>query len=748
MKRLLAALAIVPALTSISTSAELVANGAFADATGWWATQNLTLELKDGQLCTLVPGGTTNPWDAIVGTNDLPLAKGESYEFSFAYRGDPAGPVRALVQMPVDPYTSYTEATPRAGLEQKVAIRKFKAPVDRADAQIVFQLGGSKEPWTFCLDNVSLKGGTTVEAYIPDTGPRIRVNQVGYLPNGPKHATLVSDSATALPFKLLDATGAALFEGMTTPRGLDPTAGVKVHTLDFSTTTATGEGLTIRIDGQTSYPFDIRADLYQTLVVDAMSYFYPVRSGIAIDPAIVGAGYGRPAGHIGVAPNTGDTAVPCQPAAVSQAIYGEPWTCDYLLDVSGGWYDAGDQGKYVVNGGISAGQLIAAFRRASRSGEPVRIRDGTLRIPEHGNRVPDVLDEVRWELEWMLKMVVPDGQLLAGMVHHKVHDNEWTGIPLLPSNDDKLRELHRPSTAATLNFAAVAAAGSRYLRRFDKPFVDRLRAAAIKSYAAAKAHPAIYAPAADGNSGGGPYDDKDVSDEFYWAAAELFITTGNPAYLADLKASPHWSGDVFRPEGFSWQSVAAFARLTLAREPNRFSGPDAAAIRQSVLDGADTLLALQVNEPFGQTYSPPLGKYDWGSNHLVLQNAIVLASAYDISGREKYRDGAIEAMDYIFGRNALNLSYVTGYGDKFAHNQHSRWFAKSVNADMPEPPKGSLAGGPNSSIQDPVAQQLFGEQGCAPQTCYVDDIQAWSVNEITINWNAALSQMAAWLGEQ
>jgi endoglucanase len=283
MMRTLAALAMVPALTSLAGAAELVTNGGFDDATGWWATQNLEIEIVDRQLCVDVPGGTTNPWDAIVGTNDLPLVKGETYDFSFAYRGDPAGPVRALVQMPVDPYTSYVEATPRAGTEGKTATRTFKSPVDRPDGQIVFQVGGSRTDWTFCLDNVSLVSGGAVAAYTSDTGPRIRVNQVGYLPNGPKHATLVSNSATALPFKLVDATGTTLFEGTTAPRGLDPSAGVKVHTLDFTATTAVGDGLTISVDGQTSYPFDIRADLYVTLVVDAMSYFYPVRSGIAID---------------------------------------------------------------------------------------------------------------------------------------------------------------------------------------------------------------------------------------------------------------------------------------------------------------------------------------------------------------------------------------------------------------------------------------------------------------------------------
>lgn len=742
-------LALLPVLTTISaaSAADLVANGGFdTDTTGWWTTENLALELKDGRLCAAVPGGTTNPWDAIIGTNDIPLLKGQSYELSFAASGDPGGPVRALVQMPVDPWTSYTEATPRAGLEEKTTSRKFKSPVDRADGQIVFQIGGSRAGWTLCLDNVSLTSGTEVAVYKPDTGPRIRINQLGYLPDGPKRATLVSDAAAPLPFKLLDASGAVLLEGTTTPRGLDRTAGAKVHSLDFSAITAPGNDLVIEIDGERSYPFDIRADLYKTLVTDALSYFYPVRSGIAIDAAIAGDGYGRPAGHLNVAPNTGDRDVPCQPASVT--VYGEPWTCDYTLDVAGGWYDAGDHGKYVVNGGISVAQLMAAFRRASRLGEPDIVGDGALRLPEHGNGIPDVLDEARWELDWMLAMVVPDGQPLAGMVHHKIHDNEWTGIPLLPSNDDKRRELHRPSTAATLNFAAVAAAGARHFAYFDKPLADKLLAAAIKSYAAAKANPALFAPAADGDSGGGPYDDTALSDEFYWAAAELVLTTGDPAYRADLMDSPHWDDDIFNPDGFGWQAVGGFARLTLALEPASFSAPDAAALRQSVLAGADKFLAMQANEPFGQSYSPVSGKYEWGSSHLVIQNALVLATAYDISGQPKYRRGALEAMDYIFGRNALNLSYVTGYGDRYAHNQHSRWFARSVNADMPEPPRGSLAGGPNSSIQDPVVQALFGEAGCAPQLCYIDDIQAWSVNEITINWNAALGQMAAWLAEQ
>jgi endoglucanase len=737
-------------------AAEQIVNGTFDSETApWWATENLmpTMAVVDGRLCTTVPGieGTTNPWDAIVGINDLKLVKGEGYTFSFTASGDPRGPVRALVQMPVDPYTSYVSATPLALPEGETTTLQFTSPVDRDDAQIVFQVGGGLRPWTLCLDNVSLTGGTEVEAYAADTGPRIRVNQVGYLIDGPKRATLVTDANEPVAWELRGLAGpqeGTIATGVSIPRGMDESAGLNVHLIDFSDARIEWDAdYELIADGETSYGFSIGAGVYDSLPYEALQYFYPVRSGIEISADVThDEAYARPAGHIGVAPNKGDSAVPCQPPESSQKAYGDPWTCDYTLDVTGGWYDAGDHGKYVVNGGISVAQLLAAYERQTRQADPWVYN---LRIPEQYDDVPDILDEARWEIDFMLKMVVPDGQPMAGMVHHKVHDSEWTGIPLLPHNDDKVRELHRPSTAATLNLAAVAAHASRLFRPFAEAYAAQLLEAALSAYAAALANPAIFATPEDGNSGGGPYDDTDVSDEFYWAAAELFITTGEGAFLADLKASPHWSSpDVFRAQGFDWKSVQGFARLELALAPEVLPLEDAQMVRQSVLDAADAYLATQAGQPFGHPYAPPENRYDWGSNHLVIQNALVMAAAYDLSGDRKYRDGALEAMDYIFGRNALNLSYVTGYGSVFSQNQHSRWFANQANADLPHPPDGSLAGGPNSSIQDPVAQRLFADQGCAPQTCYVDDIESWSTNEITINWNAALSQMAMWLKDQ
>ena len=153
--------------------------------------------------------------------------------------------------------------------------------------------------------------------------------------------------------------------------------------------TKRGTGYTLVADGETSLPFDISSTVYSQLRRDSKTFYYTNRSGIAISDSIV-PGYGRAAGHVGVAPNKGDTAVPCQNTTDSTLLYGEPWTCDYRLDVAGGWYDAGDHGKYVVNGGISVAQLMQEFERTQygRSVDRGRLGDGTLRVPEVGNKCP------------------------------------------------------------------------------------------------------------------------------------------------------------------------------------------------------------------------------------------------------------------------------------------------------------------------------------------------------------------------
>jgi endoglucanase len=123
-----------------------------------------------------------------------------------------------------------------------------------------------------------------------------------------------------------------------------------------------------------------------------------------------------------------------------------------------------------------------------------------------------------------------------------------------------------------------------------------------------------------------------------------------------------------------------------------------------------------------------------------------VAVAGELTGNGRYRTGALEAMDYLLGRNAIGQSYVTGYGEKDSRNQHHRFWAHQADASLPHPPAGSLAGGPNSGLQDPVAQEKLA--GCAPAACYIDDIGSYSTNEVAVNWNAPLAWLAAYAAER
>ena len=725
---------------------ELIADGRFDKGQdAFWASDGLTLERGSGRLCVETRGGG-EVWSQIIGVNGLKLMPGHVYHLSAKVIAQPARAIPARVQRAADPWTAVADFAMAGSPGGTPFSIEFEAS-EANEAQFVLPLGGG-EAGRLCLDDVSLvaTGAVSSMAKRAIEEPAIRVNQLGYFTGGPKRATFVADAKRPIDFQLLDAKDTVVGKGRTQPSGFDPMAGVETQVADFSSFATAGNGYRLVAGDWASDRFSIGDGLYDRLRVDALSWFYPQRSGIEIKASIAGKAYARSAGHIGVAPNQGDTAVPCLDGKQAEALY-SGWSCSYRLDVSGGWYDAGDHGKYAVTGALSAAQLLAAYERGRvyATGSPV-TRDGLSHIPENGNGMPDILDEARWELEFLLRMMVPDGEPLAGMVHHKVHDIAWTAVPMLPSDDPQPRALYRPSTAATLDIAAVAAQGARLFADQDPTFSERLLAAARKAWVAANANPALFAPTSDGLAGGGDYDDNSISDELFWAATELYLTTGDEAYLDMLRASPLWAADTLSPGGaFDWRNVAGFARLQLALYGTGLPDVDRDAIRNSVLSAARHFLSLQKTEPFGVVYRPEDGRYDWGSNQLMLQNIIVLSAAFDLSGEKTYLDGAREGMDYILGRNALALSYITGYGTRAAKNQHSRWYAHQRDSQLPNPPVGSLAGGPNSTLVDDVARQHL--KGCAPQTCYADDIEAYGSNEIAINWNAPLVYVASFLAD-
>jgi endoglucanase len=332
------------------------------------------------------------------------------------------------------------------------------------------------------------------------------------------------------------------------------------------------------------------------------------------------------------------------------------------------------------------------------------------------------------------------------MVHHKVHDGEWSPMPTNPADDHRVRYLYPPSTAATLNLAAVAAQCARIWKTIDPDFARTCLVASQRAFRAALRNRDIRAP--ESFTGGGPYGDGDVADEFYWATAELFVTTANPAYLAALKTSPFYLGGPRSGASATgdpgWASTAVLGSLTLATVPNALPEADRAKVRANIVAAARAYMS----EAYGQGYGLPFAgtRYDWGSNGALLSRAVVLGSAFDYSGDWDLRNGVVQAVDYVLGRNPLDRSWVTGYGARPMRNPHHRFWAHSANPAFPEPPAGALSGGPNNQVMtDEVAKTLAGH--CAPQTCWADDIQAYSLNEVAINWNAPLLWSAAFLDD-
>jgi endoglucanase len=605
------------------------------------------------------------------------------------------------------------------------------------------QTPSAQEPPT--VPTVLLGGTPTIDRGPPP--PSLRHNQLGYVPSFPKWAAMVTAETTPLDWQLVDGAGRPLAQGKTQPFGEDGDSGDKLQQIDFSAYRTPASSVRLRVGKDESTPFDLRPDLYRKLAYDALAYFYHARSGIELAlPYVVEAKWARPAGHLS------DQKVQCMPNS----------GCTYTLDVRGGWYDAGDHGKYVVNGGISVWTLLNQYERTKYLA-PARLAefgDGKLKIPEHDNRVPDLLDEARWELAFLLKMQVPEGNDRAGMVHHKMHDEQWTAIgtpPVTDTNAIKLaRYLHPPSTAATLNLAATAAQCSRIYREFDAKFADQCLGAAERAWQAALRWPNVYA-SPDDTRGGGAYEDKSVVDEFYWAASELFITTKKPEYQDALLKSPFYlripertseDGKSGAPSPMTWQQTAALGTLSLGIVPNGLGQDELTQARKQVTDRADWYLMMLSKQGYRVPFqADDQGKFPWGSNSFVINNALLLALAHDFTGKPEYLYGAAQAMDYLLGRNGMGQSYITGYGSRPLANPHHRFWAHQLSPTKPSAPPGCLSGGPNSDVQDPIAQQA-GLPGCKPQKCFIDHLDAYSVNEITINWNAPLAWVTAWLDEK
>ena len=686
----------------------------------------------------------------------------------------------------------------------------------------------------------------------------VRLNQIGYYPNLAKKASYVTDASQPLDFEVRDASGNAVYTGKTTVFGEDPDSGTSetqqvtvgdeeltkykdtganVHIIDFSDFTTPGvytifvkdttgisgtqSGLKegaydTTMDGDkvmwhnwvtdidyvmnASHEFRIDENIYDDgLVKNSLNYFYQNRSGVPIESQYITSGDASTLSHSEYGHNP-DTAYVQSKWVKAYAGDFSDGDKTYSIDVTGGWYDAGDHGKYVVNGGVSVWTLQNAYEISKKNGNDAKWTDGTIAIPENKDSAPDILDEARVELEFMLKMMVksndPYWGKYEGMVYHKMHDHKWTGLAIhawkYEGFDGCVRIVKPPTLAATYNLAATAAQAARLWKGIDDAFADECLAAAKKAYDAANKNfyaysdaeatnpTSLYAPM-DQAIGGGAYGDTYVEDDKYWAACELYSTTGDDTYYNDLKSYSNTDDKSGNDKAFSltytlgggenngsfssfnWGCTAGLGTLSLYLSDNT-SAEDKAKIDESITKVADEYIKQMNSQGMGIPYKGAtftdgvnIGKdedgnlikitgYEWGSNSFVINNAIVMAYAYDSTKDIKYMNGAAEALDYIFGRNGLDFSYVSGYGTTSLTYPHHRFWAHGVDANFPLAPAGVLSGGPGAGMQDPYIGGLGYQRGTlANQKCYVDNAEAWSVNEVTINWNSPLVWMSTFM---
>lgn len=538
----------------------------------------------------------------------------------------------------------------------------------------------------------------------------VMVNQVGYRPGMAKFvfATVAADS-----FHVRRPGDAEiLFSGpLTLWKSADPSTGMTVYRGDFTAFQQPGRYEIVTADGRRSAPFTIADSVYDDLLRKAIRFYYYQRCGSVLSSLHAGP-YARNLCHI------------------ADAFFHGSSDSAGFMHTTGGWHDAGDFGKYVVNAGITVGTLLMAYEAF-----PERFSSDALGIPESGNGVPDLLDEVRYELEWLLRMQAADGRVFT-----KVTSERFAPM-VMPHLHREPRYIYAASTTATADLVAVAARAARVYRVFDPEFADRCLEAARRGWAFLQAHPDILPPGGFRNPPGtetGEYGDTSDADERLWAAAELFAATAENAYHDDYLRS--WQ----QPEPFNWAfwwgDVHDFAHLTYlhCKQP-QVREEVRATLRGALVQFARRLVDERNRSGFHVLLEP--GEYFWGSNSLALNQAVVLIFAYELSGQPEFLRVAADQLHYVLGTNALNMSMVTGVGTRSPQRPHHR---PSEADAVPAPIPGMLVGGPNQFLNDPALKARF-TGSTPPALAYLDVLDSYASNEVAINWNAPLVFVAGYV---
>ena len=538
----------------------------------------------------------------------------------------------------------------------------------------------------------------------------VYVNQCGYQPELKKIA-YTNQAADSFYIKTV-TSDATVFKGTWQLRKTDdPGTGLDLWQAEFSALKVPGSYILESGSGERSPAFSVSDTAFSAVTVKSFKGFYFQRCGMALDSAYAGP-YAHASGHS------------------TDGLFHTSCDTSGFMNVKGGWHDAGDYGKYMVPAADAVGTLLMLAEWF-----PDYLSSDNLNIPESGNGTPDLLDEIRYELEWMMRMQDPGD----GGSFFKVTTKSFVGW-VMPQNSHEARYIYGKSTTASAGFAAVSARAARVFQPFDAGFAQSCREAAERVWDYLQTHTSIVPEGGFTNPSDtetGEYGDADDRDERLWVAAELFATTGSDKYNQYFQE--HYQETPLFDEQMSWANEKPLALLTYLKTTTAGVNPMVQeTIRSALYDYCDEKLNIIQNDGFRVALKD--WEYYWGSNSVALNNAILLIMAYDQSLNTDYRDGALHQLDYILGTNGHNMTFVTNVGTRYPHNIHH---APSATDGVEKPVPGLLAGGPNKYLNDPELQAAF-NASTPPAICYLDVLGSYASNEIAIYWNAPLVFVAAY----
>lgn len=665
---------------------------------------DIKLSAKDGELIAAIKRIGKLDYANQIYYDGFKLHQDCVYEFSFDVKCDIERKLQWRFQINGSDYHAYAMEDIDIGPEAKTVTATFTmeeatdpAPRLCFNAGAFDGMAADTAEHNIYFDNIVLTAVDTSKVVTSDSLPEaipVKVNQLGYKAADYKKATVTSEEATK--FDVIDvATGKSIYQGELSDVIKDDPSGERCRLADFSEVVTEGTYKIVTDNGLESYEFDIDNNVYNNIYKDTVLMLYKQRCGVETDGSIAGE-----FAH-GVCHN--EKAV----------VFGT----ETVLDVSGGWHDAGDYGRYVVPGAKTVADLFLAVEDS----ELAKADD--LGIPESGNNVPDLLDEARYELEWMLKMQ----DASSGGVYHKVTCEMFPGI-VIPEEETDPLVIAPISKTATGDFAAVMAKAAVLYNEYDKDFAATCLAASRNAWAYLKEHVEDSGFKNPKGIETGEYPDSNADDEYLWAAIELYIATDEEEYktyvtdaVANTKKMPY---------GLGWADIGMYGIYDYCM----YVG-DNSDIEEILVKRANACKASSAKDAYGAS----LGAiYPWGSNMSIANNGMILVMAYHVTEDISYLEPAKYHLDYLLGRNPVGYCYVTGYGDVSPLHTHHRP-SQVLQKSMP----GMLVGGANSNLEDPYAKAvLLGE---APSHCYVDNEQSYSCNEITIYWNSPLIYLLATL---